>query len=264
MGYPLKQSSTAQPLIFLMIDSADHISGKTLISPTVTIRKVGGAFGTPAGAVTEIANGWYQVAGNATDTATLGPLLLHATGTGADPTDDRFDVVAYDPQATSLGLVLAKTTNLTGLNDIAATAIVSSGAITTSGGAVSTVSTVTDKTGYALTTGEHTLIVADTTSALTAQGYTTTRAGYLDNINPASPTAAAIATYIFDTSTVESGVTFRAAMKAIAAAAAGKLVEPLDHSTSTISAMGNASTTRVTSTNTNDGTNITRTPTYVP
>ncbi len=36
---------------------------------------------------------------------------------------------------------LAKTTNITGFNDIAATAIVSSGAITTSGGAVSTVTT---------------------------------------------------------------------------------------------------------------------------
>lgn len=38
--------------------------------------------------------------------------------------------------------VLAKTTNITGFNDIAATAIVSSGAITTSGGAVSNVTTV--------------------------------------------------------------------------------------------------------------------------
>lgn len=52
---------------------------------------------------------------------------------------------------------LAKTTDITGFNDIAATAIVSSGAITTSGGAVSTVTTTTnlttnnDKTGYALT-----------------------------------------------------------------------------------------------------------------
>ncbi len=251
MGYHLKQASTAQPLVFMLISSVDHITGLTLASPTVTIRKVGGNFGTPAGAVTEIANGWYQVAGNATDTATLGPLLLHATATNADPTDDRFDVVAYDPQTASLGLSLAKTTNITGFNDIAASAIVSSGAITTSGGAVSTVTTVTNA-------------AADTQTALTAQGYTTTRATYLDNVSAAVPTAAAIATYIFDTSTVESGVTFRAAMKAVAAAAAGKMVEPLDHSTSTISAMGNASTTRVTSTNTNDGTNITRTPTYVP
>lgn len=43
-------------------------------------------------------------------------------------------------------LTLAKTTNITGFNDIAATAIVSSGAITTSGGAVSTVTTATNVT----------------------------------------------------------------------------------------------------------------------
>lgn len=41
-------------------------------------------------------------------------------------------------------LTLAKTTNITGFNDIAATAIVSSGAINTSGGAVSTVTNVTN------------------------------------------------------------------------------------------------------------------------
>jgi hypothetical protein len=105
MGYPVKQSQTAQPLVFLMIDSNDHLSGKAGLTPTVTLSKNGAAFAAPAGAIAEIANGWYKVAGNATDTGTLGPLLLHATSAGADPTDDRFDVVAYDPQsATNLGL----------------------------------------------------------------------------------------------------------------------------------------------------------------
>ena len=94
----LKQSSTAQPLVFLMVDSADHITGKTGLSPTVTLSKNGGSFASPAGAVTEIGNGWYKVAGNATDTATLGPLILHATGTGADPVDVLYEVVAFDPQ----------------------------------------------------------------------------------------------------------------------------------------------------------------------
>src|SRR5262249_47192594 len=94
-----------QPLVFLMVDSSDHISGKTGLAPAVTISKAGGGFASPAGAVTEVGNGWYKVAGNATDSNTLGPLLLHGSAAGADPTDDRFDVVAYDPQsATSLGL----------------------------------------------------------------------------------------------------------------------------------------------------------------
>ncbi len=100
MGYPVKQSQTAQPLTFLMIDSTDHVSGKSGLSPTVTLSKNGGSFSSPAGAVTEIANGWYKVAGNATDAATLGPLLLHASASGADPTDDCFQVVGWDPQTT--------------------------------------------------------------------------------------------------------------------------------------------------------------------
>lgn len=102
---PLKQSQTAQHLVFLMVDSADHITGKTGLSPTVTLSKNAAAFGAAAGAITEISSGWYKVAGNATDTGTLGPLALHATATGADPTDTLFVVVAYDPQDTvRLGL----------------------------------------------------------------------------------------------------------------------------------------------------------------
>lgn len=105
LGYAIAQGQTAQPLLFLMVDSADHIAAKTGLAPTVTLSKNGGAFASPAGAVTEIGSGWYKVAGHATDSGTLGPLILHATATGADPTDVVFRVVAYDPlDATALGL----------------------------------------------------------------------------------------------------------------------------------------------------------------
>lgn len=97
MGYPVKQASTSRPLIFLLVDSADHITGKTGLAPTVTLSKNGGAFGSPAGAVTEIGNGLYQVAGNATDNATLGVLALHATAAGADPCDEIYQVGTVDP-----------------------------------------------------------------------------------------------------------------------------------------------------------------------
>lgn len=100
MSTLLKQSSTAQPLVFFMADSTDGKTGKTGLTCTVTISKSGGSFSSPAGAVSEIANGFYKVAGNATDTNTLGPLLLHATGTGADPADKEYSVVAFDPQVT--------------------------------------------------------------------------------------------------------------------------------------------------------------------
>lgn len=100
--YNVKISSTARPLFFLMVDSADHISPRTGLSPTVTISKNGAAFGSPSGAVSEIANGWYQVAGNATDTNTAGVLLLHATSTNADPVDVAYNIVSLDPDTAAL------------------------------------------------------------------------------------------------------------------------------------------------------------------
>ncbi len=94
------KSSASYPCFFMMIDSGDHISAKTGLTPTVTISKSGAAFGSPAGAVSEISVGWYKVAGNATDANTDGPLLLHATGSGADPTDVVCGtVVDYDPRS---------------------------------------------------------------------------------------------------------------------------------------------------------------------
>lgn len=95
--YQIKQSSTARPLMFLMVDGTDHVTGKTGLSPTVTLSKNGASFASPSGVVSEVGSGWYKVAGNATDSNTLGPLALHATATGADPTDVMYDVVALDP-----------------------------------------------------------------------------------------------------------------------------------------------------------------------
>ncbi len=90
-----------------MVDSTDHVTGKTALSPTVTISKNGGAFASPFGAVTELSSGWYAIAGNATDRNTIGELLIHATGTGADPLDERYLIVPFDPfDAAALGLSL--------------------------------------------------------------------------------------------------------------------------------------------------------------
>jgi hypothetical protein len=105
MAYVIQTASTRRPLLFLMVDDSDHLTGKTGLSPTVTISKNGAAFASPAGAVTEIGNGWYQVAANATDNETLGMLLLHAEATDADDADSYYEVVAFNPDsATNLGL----------------------------------------------------------------------------------------------------------------------------------------------------------------
>lgn len=100
-----KQSDTAYPLFFFMVDSSDHITGKTGLTPTVTVSKNGAAFGGISGAVTEVGLGLYKIAGNATDSNTVGELWIHATGTGADPTDTSYTIVAYDPfDSVRLGL----------------------------------------------------------------------------------------------------------------------------------------------------------------
>jgi hypothetical protein len=66
-------------------------------------------------------------------------------GNGLTPTHAG---TGQDFNATTTPLTLAKTTNITGFNDIAATAVVSSGAITTSGGKVSEVALVDTLTTY--------------------------------------------------------------------------------------------------------------------
>jgi len=110
MAYPIPQNSTQSALLFFMVQSSDHITGLTGASPTVTLSKNGGTFAAPSGAVSEVGSGWYKVAGNATDTNTLGPLALHATATSGDPCDILVAHILIDPQQ---GGVVA-TINLSG------------------------------------------------------------------------------------------------------------------------------------------------------
>jgi hypothetical protein len=116
--------------------------------------------------------------------------------TGLAPRPIKFRIPTVNPDSAGFGLSLAKTTNITGFNDIAATAIVSSGAITTSGGKVSGVAlvdTLTTYTGNTPQTGDSFTRIGSTGSGLTSLApagtalstatWTTARAGYLDNLN---------------------------------------------------------------------------------
>ena len=186
MGYLLQQSSTAHPLLFLLISSTDHITGKTGATPTVTLSKDGATFATPSGAVSELANGWYKVAGNATDTATLGSLLLHATATGSDPVDDEYRVVAFNPDD-AIRLGLSSLPNVAaGTTGGVPTATNASGQVTAS----SVAGNVTGSVGN-LASGAQT----DVESALTTQGYTTGRAAKLDDLDAAVSTRLAGSAY---------------------------------------------------------------------
>lgn len=113
--------STAYPITFLMVDSADHITGKTGLTPTVTVSKNGAAFGVPEGAVTEIGNGWYALAGDVDDRDTLGELLVHAEASGADPVDDRYLIVPWDPfDNRAMGLIVLSQLDVSAVTQVPA------------------------------------------------------------------------------------------------------------------------------------------------
>jgi hypothetical protein len=93
-------NSTSYPLFFFMADASDPTVGKTGLSPAVKISKNGGVAVTPTGTVSEVDStnfpGVYKVAGNATDSNTVGPLLLAATATGAVAALEKYLVTTID------------------------------------------------------------------------------------------------------------------------------------------------------------------------
>jgi hypothetical protein len=91
----LKQSTAANVMV-LLVDSTDHVTGKTGLTLTVTASKDGAAFASITPTVTERGVGWYLLSLTTTHTNTLGDLVLHVTGTGADPTDLLCRVIAVN------------------------------------------------------------------------------------------------------------------------------------------------------------------------
>ena len=90
--------------LFKLIASSDHLSLLTGASPTVNLSKAGAAFGAAGGSVAEVANGWYKVSLNTTDTNTAGDLAFYITAASADDTD--FCDQVYDPAVANLGVNL--------------------------------------------------------------------------------------------------------------------------------------------------------------
>jgi len=130
---------------YIHVQGVDATTGGIKSGVTWTVRRcIDGTFAAATGTATEDGTtGWYKFALSQADT-NGNNIAFNFTGTGAIPQTVNIVTTACDPTSTAFGLSIAKTTNITGFNDIAATAVVSSGAITTSGGAVSTVSTVTN------------------------------------------------------------------------------------------------------------------------
>lgn len=128
----LKQSTARDKMVF-MTDSADHITGKTSLTLTITASKNGAAFASISPTVTERGSGWYSLALTTSHTDTLGDLALHVTSTGADPSDLVWQVVAGLP-GESVSLQADQAVNVTKFGgttvtarDIGASVLISSG-----------------------------------------------------------------------------------------------------------------------------------------
>ena len=91
--------STATDITILMIDSSDHVTGKTGLAAGLTIyaTKAGGTSAAITPTTTELdstnVKGVYKLALTAAHLDTLGEFQLHITASGADPTDLKWQVV---------------------------------------------------------------------------------------------------------------------------------------------------------------------------
>lgn len=92
-----QQNSTNYPIHFLLVQSSDSKTPAVGLTPTVNLCKAGGNFYLASGTISEKGFGWYSVAGNSYDRDTLGELLVHCSGTGADVSDDRYTIVPWNP-----------------------------------------------------------------------------------------------------------------------------------------------------------------------
>lgn len=155
------RNATSQIIRFgPFLDSTDGVTPEVALTITqadMQLSKDGGVYAqkNAAGNATHDTDGWYSTTLDATDSVTNGELIMQVNVSGALPVWVKYYVVpttSYD----------ALTTN--GLNNVAATEIVSAGAITTLSGAVANVTTVATTTTNTDMRG--------TDSALLAASYT--------------------------------------------------------------------------------------------
>jgi len=104
----IQQSTSTINIPIFMVQSIDHITPATGRTVTVKLGKNGAAGVTASGAITEPDStnlpGQYKLAGNTTDSNTLGPLTIYATAAGCDPYYTEYNIVAYNPFNSNLGL----------------------------------------------------------------------------------------------------------------------------------------------------------------
>lgn len=110
---------------FIHFQGVDSTTGGIKSGVTWTVRRcIDGTFAAATGTATEDGTtGWYKFALSQADT-NGNDIGFNFTGTGAVPQTVNIITTACDPTSTAFGLSLAKTTNITGFNDIAASAVI--------------------------------------------------------------------------------------------------------------------------------------------
>jgi hypothetical protein len=129
--YDIKEDTAVTIPVFGHDANGDAVTGMVDGGFTKRISKNGGAFGAMTVTITEMENGWYSVPLSASHTDTAGVLSITFTNASCKQINLQFRV---------------STKLVDDLNDVAATDIVSAGAITTASGAVSNVTTVATTT----------------------------------------------------------------------------------------------------------------------
>lgn len=130
----ITQFTPAYPLVFLLVRSTDHVTGAIDLSPSVLLCPFGGTWTAPSGGtggggygwfpftnnwefwalgesespIFEVGYGWYGIRPQGILASVAGPLLLHASATGTDKSDTRFDVAEQiEPSTSLLGAIKA-------------------------------------------------------------------------------------------------------------------------------------------------------------
>jgi hypothetical protein len=139
-----------------------------------------------SGGWVELGNGYYQFGiPNAAVTAGVAGVDINFRATGAIDVNKRFLIVSEDLRGSTIASRAvpgdgAQVSDVTSARD----AVLAKLPAALIGGRIDAIaSVVSDKTGFALTAGEHTTVQADANAALVALGVTLARMGYLDKLN---------------------------------------------------------------------------------
>ena len=180
--------------------ATDGTTAVTSGTPTVYYTVDGGTQGTGAGTSTHEGNGQWSYVPAQAETNGDHVIFTMALATAITQAVNVYPV-AYDPTSAALGL-----------NNVAATDIVSSGAITTAGGAVSTVTTLT---GHTAQTADHTAGIADIPTVAEFNARTLATADYFDPTADAVANVTLVATTTTNTDMVAAAPTAAAVADAV-------------------------------------------------